>query len=148
MPTLIFSMGGISFECPEEGAVSLSELPGGKKMVRYHTKKDNKIAVMIDIQAEERYKKAEEAAKNNFHNRLNATKDAVDVAPHELENSKEKGWRLRKWMVDGSRFLGIIDCAFLQKGEKIYKISYFAPVKLFYSGQKAFNQIVETFEIK
>ncbi len=148
MTTFNYNKPEISFDYPDEGVIFEFDESDGMNVVRFQTKRDNKTAVRIQIRRFTRSKEAKEAASNLFADRLKALRDAVDLAPYALENTKEKGWRLRKWMVDGGRILGIIDCAFLQRGEKIFKVSYFAPVRKFYSGQMAFNVIVSTFEIK
>jgi hypothetical protein len=136
------------FDYPADGIIFEIPRSDGGKDVRFQNKEDNATAIWIEIEPVTGKGTAEEYAKAAFQDRVDAAKDAVDVAPYELKDAKEKGWRLRKWMVDGGKLPGIFEYAYLGGKGRMYRIYYYAPVKLFYSGQKPFNQIVETFTIK
>jgi hypothetical protein len=137
-----------SFEYPGDGTIIEMPQPDGTMQVRFKNKEDNKTAIRIEVEPLTGSKSAEDLAKDAFQDRDDFVKDAKELAPHELKDTKEKGWRVRKWMLDGAQYLGIFDYAFLEGKGKRYRIYYFTTAKLFDSGQAAFEQIVKTFEIK
>ncbi len=148
MTEKVYDCKDYSFEYPSDGFIYELPRPDGAVDVRFQNKEDNSTAIWIDIEPMPGKKGAETQAKAAFRDRLDAVKDAVDLAPYEVKGAREKGWRLRKWMVDGGKLPGIFDYAFLEGKGRLFRIYYYAPVKLFYSGQEPMNQIVETFTIK